>query len=87
MVESYDSGNRAAFFKDLPAFNNLLRSLQKQVELLKDTQSKIIINQKNVILNDTQIFQSVNKVWREKERQMGQKIHPGTNQIISLHKK
>jgi len=82
--EAFTSGNRRAFFNDLPAFNKLLKSLQDQIRLLRETQNKIQVNQQNLVLNKTQILQVVNQRLKQKEEETGMQIHPGTGELIPI---
>ena len=81
--EAFTSGNRRAFFNDLPAFNKLLKSLQDQIRLLREIQNKIQFNQHNNY-SKTEILQLVNKTLKQKEEETGKQIHPGTGLMIPI---
>ena len=87
LIEQYDAGNAKAYFRNLPVAISLFRSVLDQLNFLDKRLEKINITQNNLILNETQILQLVNKTYRQKEKETGMILHPGTGQLIVLNKK
>ena len=77
LIYQYKEGNTNAYFKNLPVAISLFRSLLDQANFLGNRLEKIEVNQKNYILNETQILQVVNKAWDKKEIESGFVAHPG----------
>lgn len=86
LIEQYEAGNSNAYFKNLPVAISLFRSVLDQLAFLDKRLEKIQITQNNLILNETQILQLVNKAFTQKEKETGMILHPGTGQLIVLDK-
>ena len=87
LIEQYKEGNTNAYFKNLPVAISLFRSLLDQANSLGIRLEKIEINQKNFILNETQILQLVNQKMSQREKEQGYEVHPGTGLLVSIDKK
>ena len=87
LLDQYKAGNSRAYFKNLPVAISLFRAIIDQLNFLDKRLEKIQITQNNLVLNETQILQLVNKSFIQKEKETGMAIHPGTGQLIILEKK
>lgn len=82
-----DEGLEKKYFDRLPVLISLMRGILDQIKFLDDRLKKIEINQNKLVLNEMQIFQTVNKAFSQKEKETGYLIHPGTGKMISLDRK
>jgi hypothetical protein len=87
LIEQYEAGNSKAYFRNLPVAISLFRAVLDQINTLDKRLEKINITQNNLILNETQILQLVNKTFKQKEKETGLAIHPGSGQLIVLDDK
>ncbi|HUS51595.1 MAG TPA: hypothetical protein VMZ91_15620 [Candidatus Paceibacterota bacterium] len=87
LVEAYEEKDTKAYFRNLPVAIQLFRSILDQINFLNNRLQKIEINQNNLILNEPQILNIVNKAWKQKERDEEFIIHPGTNTLVPNAKK
>lgn len=84
--KAVEEENYTAQVKLVPTLLAICREILTQISVIKKQQEKIVVNQKNVILNEMQVLQVVNKEFKRKETE-GLRIHPGTGQIIVSNKK
>lgn len=84
LVEAYEEGNTRAYFKNLPVAISLFRTVLDQLNFLGKQVESINITQNNLILSETDIMNIVNKTWKQKEKDTGMSVHPGTGEIIYL---
>lgn len=82
LIDQYNAGNSKAYFRNLPVAISLFRAVLDQINVLDRRLEKISITQNNLILNETQIIQLVNKSFEQKEKETGMVVHPGTGQLI-----
>lgn len=75
------------YFDNLPVMISVCRSLLDQANFLGNKLTKIEITQNKLVLNETQIMQIVNDAYKQKERETGKRIHPGTGLLIDLSEK
>jgi len=87
LISQYNEGNTKAYFNNLPVAISLFRSLLDQANFLGRRLEKIEINQNNLVLNETQILQIVNKAYTQKAKETGFKIHPGTGCLVPIDRK
>lgn len=85
LINAYDDGNNKEYFKNLPVAISLFRSLLDQINSLDNRFKKIELTQNNLILNETQIMQIVDKTFMKKQKETGNFIHPGTQDIVKLN--
>lgn len=78
LIEQYDAGNSKAYFRNLPVAISLFRAIIDQLNFLDKRLEKIQITQNNLVLNETQILQLVNKSFKQAENREGYFIHPGS---------
>ena len=82
-----NEGNLIGQVKMVPTLLAICREILNQISVIKLQQEKIVVNQKNVVLNEMQVLQIVNKQFKQKETELGYKIHPGLGTFIPLNKK
>ena len=85
--KAIDDDNAVLQVKMVPTLLAICREILNQISVIKAQQEKIVVNQKNVILNEMQVLQVVNKEFKRKEEELGYKIHPGLGTFIPLEKK
>lgn len=81
--EMINEGNLIGQVKMVPTLLAICREILNQISVIKLQQEKIVVNQKNVILNEMQVLQIVNKQFKQKEEETGYAIHPGTGLLYS----
>jgi hypothetical protein len=84
--KALDEENYLLQVKMVPTLLAICREILNQISVMKKQQEKIVLNQKNVILNEMQVLQLVNKEFKRKETESGVTIHPGTGRLIDLNK-
>ena len=82
--EMINEGNLIGQVKMVPTLLAICREILNQISVIKLQQEKIVVNQKNVVLNEMQVLQIVNKQFKQKEEETGYAIHPGTGELINL---
>ena len=87
LIEQADEGNTNSYFRNLPAAIAIWRNILDQINTISRRQEKIEINQKNYILNETQILQIVNQAYSKKAKESGFFIHPGRNRLEPIPEK
>jgi hypothetical protein len=81
--EMVEEGNIGGQVKLVPTLLAICREILAQISIIKEQQKKIVVNQKNVVLNEMQVLQLVNKEFKRKEEETGYAIHPGTGLLYS----
>jgi len=81
--EMVEEGNIGGQVKLVPTLLAICREILAQISIIKEQQKKIVVNQKNVVLNEMQVLQLVNKEFKRKEEETGYAIHPGKGLLYS----
>ena len=85
--KAIDDDNAVLQVKMVPTLLAICREILNQISVIKAQQEKIVVNQKNVILNEMQVLQVVNKEFKRKEQETGYSIHPGTGVLYAINGK
>lgn len=84
LMGQYNNNEVRAYFKNLPVAIRLWKGILEQIETISKRQERVKANKNDYTLDEFQIMQMVNRAYDQKIKETGLRMHPGTQEWISI---